>query len=55
MKAKARIITALIAVVWLLIGVIAGRYSAIYSAELTHATDTGYEITFGNSTHYYEY
>ena len=55
MKAITRIKTVLIAVTFLLFGILIGRHFTITSAELTHVTSIGYEITYGESTHYYEY
>ena len=34
-------------------GFLFGRNNAITNAELTHVTDTGYEITYNGETHYY--
>ena len=55
MKITSSLKTVLLVLSFLLFGVIIGRHSAIISAELTSVTNTGYEITFGESTHIYEY
>lgn len=34
-------------------GILIGRYFTITSAQLTHVTSTGYEITYGGEIHYY--
>ena len=36
-------------------GFYTGQHDAITNAELTHVTDTGYEITYHGATHYYDY
>jgi hypothetical protein len=34
-------------------GFIAGQHDTITNAQLTHVTDTGYEITYHGQVHYY--
>lgn len=50
-----KLIATLLIIATFIGGFLFGRINTITNAELTHVTDTGYEITYNGATHYYDY